>query len=212
MMGEIDVENGCLCFNECVCGKRNKQCVSPKTVSEVENLKKFLLQVMPCALDNRGIEKGYISEECLAWWNEQQEQKYGPPAVCNCLETKEGRCPAEVLDPLSHCRNCGRFQGHDHCCHGMIGTSNTILKNLQGYHLSPIPKGELGTLSKLKEELAELEDAVKQGSVVMALCELSDLVGAIEAYLTKNHPSVSIKDLQVMADITKRAFQTGERK
>jgi hypothetical protein len=82
----------------------------------------------------------------------------------------------------------------------------------QGYHLSPIPKGTLGSLSKIEEELAELKDAIRQGAKIMELCELSDLVGAIEAYLINNHPNMTFDDLKTMAEITKRSFQSGERK
>lgn len=80
-----------------------------------------------------------------------------------------------------------------------------------GYHLCDIPKGELGEVSKVMEEALEAVDAHNQGASVMVLVELSDLVGAIEAYLSRHHPSMSIADLQVMAKITKRAFDNGRR-
>ena len=80
-----------------------------------------------------------------------------------------------------------------------------------GYHLRQIPKGKLGELSKIQEELEEAMDADEQGSAIMVLVELSDLVGAIEAYLLHHHPSVSLSDLQKMAAITKRAFESGRR-
>jgi phosphoribosyl-ATP pyrophosphohydrolase len=81
-----------------------------------------------------------------------------------------------------------------------------------GYHLTEIKKGTLGEISKILEEAEELADAEKQNCKVMALLELSDLIGAIEAYLHKRHPSLTIEDLHQMASITKRAFINGHRK
>src|SRR5574337_1051145 len=92
--------------------------------SEFNKIKSFLLQVLPCAFNNRGIEKGYISKECLDWWNKEQDNKL---STCICFETKEGRCPAETTDPLSHCRNCGRFMNYDHCCHNVMGIETAQL-------------------------------------------------------------------------------------
>jgi hypothetical protein len=80
-----------------------------------------------------------------------------------------------------------------------------------GYHVSEIPRGKLGSSSKILEEVLELIDAEKQGCKVMALVELSDLVGAIRAYLAANGHTMTFHDLEVMADITKRAFDNGHR-
>lgn len=80
-----------------------------------------------------------------------------------------------------------------------------------GYHLAVIEKGILGELSKIEEELAELKDARAQGVRIMELVELSDLIGAVEAYLEKNHPDTTIIDLMKMSDVTKRAFRNGRR-
>lgn len=80
-----------------------------------------------------------------------------------------------------------------------------------GYHLSPIEKGELGEASKIREELDEFMDATRQGVSIMALVELSDMVGSIESYLTKHHPSIKLADLKAMSDVTKRAFLNGRR-
>lgn len=80
-----------------------------------------------------------------------------------------------------------------------------------GYHITKIQRGEIGKISKIQEELDELKDAALQGSKVMELVELSDLIGAVEAYLDKRHPGITLKDLEVMAAITKRAFESGAR-
>ena len=80
-----------------------------------------------------------------------------------------------------------------------------------GYHLAPITKGKIGELSKIEEEVAELRDAHEQNAVIMELVELSDLVGAIQLYLERRHPSITFNDLRTMAAITRRAFENGHR-
>jgi phosphoribosyl-ATP pyrophosphohydrolase len=80
-----------------------------------------------------------------------------------------------------------------------------------GYHVVSIPKGSLGLSDKILEEVLELIDAEKQSCKIMALLELSDLVGAIQAYLEKNHPDFLLKDLEIMSSITRRVFKNGHR-
>lgn len=80
-----------------------------------------------------------------------------------------------------------------------------------GYHLVHIPKGELGELSKVREELSEAEDAEGQNSAIMVLVELSDMYGAMEAYLARHHPTLTMTDLKTFAAITRRAFANGRR-
>ena len=62
-----------------------------------------------------------------------------------------------------------------------------------GYHLTEIEKGELGKFSKIREEFLEAEDSFSQGNPIMVLLELSDLIGAIEAYVI-NH-NMSLEDI-----------------
>lgn len=81
-----------------------------------------------------------------------------------------------------------------------------------GYHVRNIKKGQTGEISKIREEVDELEDAVEQGATLMALLELSDIIGAITLYLGKHHPSLSVYDLIKMADRTRSAFEDGSRK
>lgn len=83
---------------------------------------------------------------------------------------------------------------------------------LPGYHLTPIDKGVLGQPSKVAEECAEFIDACDQNCQVMALVELADLYGAMRAYLAQQHPSLSMSDLERMADINERAFRNGRRR
>lgn len=80
-----------------------------------------------------------------------------------------------------------------------------------GYHIKHIEKGILGEPSKIREELEEFMDAVDQDVSIMALVELSDLVGAIEAYLKKYHPQITVDDLKKMSEVTCRAFMNGHR-
>jgi hypothetical protein len=80
-----------------------------------------------------------------------------------------------------------------------------------GYHTIEIQKGVYGEFSKVKEEVAEVEDAISQGNKIMTLVELSDLYGAIEAYVDRHH-GIAMKDLATMSLATKRAFVNGKRK
>jgi hypothetical protein len=56
---------------------------------------------------------------------------------------------------------------------------------MPGYHLKIIPKGKLGEFSKIEEEFLEFLEALEQDSFVMALVELSDLIGACYYFLRK---------------------------
>lgn len=98
----------------------------------------------------------------------------------------------------------------------MVDESNkkphmTKEKKKPGYHIAHIQKGVLGEASKIREEVDELMDAEAQGTRVMAIVELSDLLGAVEAYLEKQELGVTMDDLIRMAHITKRAFRNGHR-
>lgn len=79
-----------------------------------------------------------------------------------------------------------------------------------GYHKTKIAKGELGTPSKIREELLEYEDAILQNNKIMVMLELSDLYGAIEALADKYN--LTMNDLKIMSDATKSAFKDGTRK
>lgn len=79
-----------------------------------------------------------------------------------------------------------------------------------GYHKRKIKKGKLGEISKITEEYEELMDGVEQENPVLILCELSDLLGAIEAYSETKH-KISLKNLLKMKELTKGAFLDGTR-
>lgn len=83
---------------------------------------------------------------------------------------------------------------------------------MPGYHLTDIARGKIGELSKVLEEVNEAIDAEKQGVKLMVLIELSDLYGAIQAYLEKHAPDTTMEDLSAMSVVTRRAFAAGHRK
>lgn len=78
-----------------------------------------------------------------------------------------------------------------------------------GYHKVKIPKGELGNISKVREEFLELWDAHSQGNPVMVICEMCDIIGAIEALAEKYN--LTLEDLVKMMRATQRAFKNGRR-
>jgi hypothetical protein len=80
-----------------------------------------------------------------------------------------------------------------------------------GYHVNKIDKGELGKFSKVVEEFQELLDANEQGNPILELCELADIIGAIEAYTTTQY-NITLENLIEMKERTKEAFQEGKRK
>jgi len=81
-----------------------------------------------------------------------------------------------------------------------------------GYHLAKIEKGVVGEVSKIREEYEEFLDAHQQ-TPVMELVELSDLIGAIEAYIERRYQgTVTLVDLIDMKNCTRRAFEDGSRK
>lgn len=80
-----------------------------------------------------------------------------------------------------------------------------------GYHKYKINKGTLGLPSKIREEYEEFVDAVQQGNHVMALIELSDMIGAIEAYSLQKY-NICLTDLIIMTRATQSAFADGTRK
>jgi phosphoribosyl-ATP pyrophosphohydrolase len=79
-----------------------------------------------------------------------------------------------------------------------------------GYHKRFIKKGVIGEISKIREELEELEDASEQEVKIMIACELSDLFGAIEAFAETQ--GLTMADLEKMSNLTRSAFREGHRK
>lgn len=80
-----------------------------------------------------------------------------------------------------------------------------------GYHKRAIVvQGTFGEVSKIEEELDELKEALEQDNKILALVEISDLYGALEAVAERL--GVNMEDVKRMAAATKRSFQSGERK
>jgi hypothetical protein len=79
-----------------------------------------------------------------------------------------------------------------------------------GYHKQEIFKGILGDSSKIREEFEEFLDAVEQENPILELCELADLLGAIEAYSIKKY-NISLIEIYRMTEATVSAFKEGER-
>lgn len=80
-----------------------------------------------------------------------------------------------------------------------------------GYHKTNIPKGKIGHISKINEEFFEFKDANMQGNSIMALVELSDLIGAIESYTIAKY-NIGLDELITMTRATQSAFKDGTRK
>lgn len=81
---------------------------------------------------------------------------------------------------------------------------------MAGYHLREIKRGVFGEASKITEEHDEFIESLEQGNPVMALVELCDLIGAIEAYALRHH-NISLESLLSMKNATQRAFTNGSR-
>jgi phosphoribosyl-ATP pyrophosphohydrolase len=124
--------------------------------------------------------------------------RYAESKLVLAAKLKEWRMPVKVLPDLP----------------GKAASISTTQETCQkkGYHVANIPKGVIGEASKVVEETAEFIDAVSQQNDVMALVELSDLYGAMEAFLEKHHPTIQMSNLKVMSDVTKRVFKNGYRK
>lgn len=78
-----------------------------------------------------------------------------------------------------------------------------------GYHKREIQKGVFGEFSKVQEEFEELKDGYDQKNKILQIVELTDLLGAIEAY--GNKLGVSMTDMLSMMEATKKAFKDGDR-
>ncbi len=79
-----------------------------------------------------------------------------------------------------------------------------------GYHENKIDKGTFGEFSKIIEEYQELCDAHSQYNPILELCELADLIGAIEEYAEKKF-NIQLDEIIAMKERTKEAFQEGKR-
>lgn len=81
---------------------------------------------------------------------------------------------------------------------------------MAGYHKREIKRGAFGEISKIREELDELEDALEQDVRIMVGVELSDLYGALQEFADRQ--GYQMEDLRKMSRVTNRAFALGYRK
>ena len=81
---------------------------------------------------------------------------------------------------------------------------------MAGYHLRDIARGEFGEVSKIREEFEEFIESLEQNNPIMALVELSDMIGAIEGYAEKHH-NITLADILALKTATHRAFKSGSR-
>lgn len=79
-----------------------------------------------------------------------------------------------------------------------------------GYHKKNIEKGNIGEFSKIKEEFEELQDAFEQNDKILQICELTDLIGAIEFFAINNF-NLTLNDLIIFSNKTKEAFIENKR-
>lgn len=78
-----------------------------------------------------------------------------------------------------------------------------------GYHKTQIEKGTIGEFSKVEEEFNEFKDAHLYGNKPLEICEMADLIGAIEEYAKKFN--ITLVDLISFSQMTKEAFKEGKR-
>ena len=79
-----------------------------------------------------------------------------------------------------------------------------------GYHNRKIDKGVLGEFTKIQEEFVELLDAVEQDDKILQICELTDLIGAIESFAGDKF-NLKLDDLIKFSNKTKKSFTDKER-
>lgn len=123
----------------------------------------------------------------------------------NAIDVPCPSCEAVAGQPCSSARPA-ILRGR--ACYERVNAANPP----RGYHVTDIKRGSFGEVSKIEEEFQEFMDATKQGVTVMQLVELSDMLGAIEGWLERYHPNVTLNQLCKMKDVTKRAFKNGHRK
>ena len=78
------------------------------------------------------------------------------------------------------------------------------------YHTVAIPRGTFGELSKIYEEVEEMKDAERQDNPILMLCELADLLGAVDGYVKKHH-NMTVEDVLKMTKLNAKAFESGYR-
>lgn len=81
-----------------------------------------------------------------------------------------------------------------------------------GYHINVIKKGVYGQISKVMEEFDEVMDSWEQKSPIMAMVELSDMLGAIEACADAELFNQCMEMASIIVDSSKRKTSWWSRK
>lgn len=81
------------------------------------------------------------------------------------------------------------------------------------YHKKPILKGDYGKSSKIIEEVREYEEAVRENATLVALCELADIKGAVDALIEKflREHVISKQAIERFSRQTRESFSIGKR-
>jgi phosphoribosyl-ATP pyrophosphohydrolase len=82
---------------------------------------------------------------------------------------------------------------------------------MSGYHLRDIPKGVVGEASKVVEEALELLDAEEQGSRIMSLWEMGDVLLSLQTLRETKYQDTPWAEIEKAAEITRRVFEGGTR-
>jgi arginyl-tRNA synthetase len=79
-----------------------------------------------------------------------------------------------------------------------------------GYHVNVIDKGVYGQFSKVAEEFQEVQDAWEQDCSIMALVELSDMLGAMETFYPDFHRHAAQAEEQLRHRMVQNKHQPAE--
>jgi hypothetical protein len=122
---------------------------------------------------------------------------------CTCRKQEYEACPYCLL----HIQDGAKKKMSADWLHDDTQTTSAIplpVDDAGGYHVNKIPKGSYGQSTKIMEEVLELQDAEAQNAKIMALHELSDIIGAVHGYLREHYPDMKFEDLLTMSEITQR--------
>lgn len=176
-----------------------------KGAGNLTTAKRGLLGIIcPCGHMDHDEMRRCLIEDCYCG-------THGDCGLCNHRIHYIGEC-AELSCGCGISDKLFKIKSADQAVREKLGIGSTSNNPTSGYHKAVIAKGVLGEFSKIEEEFAEWKDAIDQSARLMELCEMADLLGAMEYYLEEHFPGMRFSDLQVMSNLTKRAFQNGQRK
>jgi hypothetical protein len=71
-------------------------------------------------------------------------------------------------------------------------------------------RGVYGQFSKLEEEFAEMKEAYENSDSIALLTESSDFIGALEEFIEKQFPPLTLNDLILHSNNKKKAYAEGK--